>query len=498
MPERFIKLPEEAFKKRRPITDTASNPFLLDMLASDKPTVLRDRRGVRWNLHAGTPEENEQLGIRSIQGLFLERFPEFLELFSFGEDGKISEEKQEEAKEFITRTIDTRKKFVDYFGNTPLQAKVPYFEGSYIKAIQKSFGPWGIQIHTESATQLNDDSTPPRLIHDYRGRIVWVLPGNTPEQNKKLAIHNMQALLLQNIPEFDELFPRVEDGGIEESKRRQATEYILAFAGSMSKFTEVFGYSANRHFGTSFTQALRETFLPWGLTFKIKDFKNENIWHGKTKTESIRLARTIFFEEYPEFVELFVVPETQQVHPERAKDARLFILQKIPSQQEFKQLIGQLYKTDAFYQLSYGNILREVFTSLRINFRFKDFRGKRDIWENKTENEIIDICITLFIEEYPKFNTIAKDNKNQLKRLILSRLNSRKKFLTVYPSTLLFKNDFPYFGGSYKIAIVRIFSLYGINFTDEDFVPAQEDEIINPEETNREFLELLKEKEPET
>ncbi len=113
------------------------------------PTVLRDRRGTRiiWSLPENTAEQNEELGIRNIQGLFLERFPEFNELFPRGEDGKIAEDKREDAKDYILSRIqiEDRKNFYRVFGTSMLQKRTaPYFNGSRFFTIEKSFAPWGI------------------------------------------------------------------------------------------------------------------------------------------------------------------------------------------------------------------------------------------------------------------------------------------------------------------------------------------------------------------
>lgn len=78
----------------------------------DIPIVLRNARGrVVWKIPGNSPEENEQLGIRNIQALFLTRSPEFLELFHFGEDGKIVEGEREKAKRFILEKIGKVKQF---------------------------------------------------------------------------------------------------------------------------------------------------------------------------------------------------------------------------------------------------------------------------------------------------------------------------------------------------------------------------------------------------
>lgn len=109
------------------------------------PMVLRDKRGrVVWKLPGNTPEENEQLGIRNIQARFLEQFPEFNELFPRGEDGKIMEEKREEAKFFIVEHLGLIEKFQKVMGDS--KRSISYFQRNYRVALSKSFEDWGIQF----------------------------------------------------------------------------------------------------------------------------------------------------------------------------------------------------------------------------------------------------------------------------------------------------------------------------------------------------------------
>lgn len=112
----------------------------------DIPTPVRGKNGrIKWKLPENTPEENEQLGIRNVQGLFLQRFPGFIELFPMDEDGKIVEEKREEAKRFIYERIGDSRRFAQILQQSALfKSVVPYFEGSCAVAVDKSFRPWGI------------------------------------------------------------------------------------------------------------------------------------------------------------------------------------------------------------------------------------------------------------------------------------------------------------------------------------------------------------------
>lgn len=117
---------------------------------SGKPFVLHDNRGlIKWSVSGNTVEQNEQIGIRNIQGLFLEKFPEFNQLFPRDETGQIPPEKREEAKKFIMDKIGNYRGFKTAFSDTPRQPNVaPYFEGKHSVVVAKSFSPWGLVFET--------------------------------------------------------------------------------------------------------------------------------------------------------------------------------------------------------------------------------------------------------------------------------------------------------------------------------------------------------------
>lgn len=141
------------------------------------PPILYGTGGrVAWRLPNNTPEENEQIGIHNVQGLFLRRFPEFNERFPRNEDGKIAEDKKEEAKNFILEKIGGLNECISIFKNTISNRKnAPYFNGSYKIAVQRSFSPWDINIaedefvlgrlrrlsHRELSRSLNSETIPP-------------------------------------------------------------------------------------------------------------------------------------------------------------------------------------------------------------------------------------------------------------------------------------------------------------------------------------------------
>jgi hypothetical protein len=112
------------------------------------PRVFRDTNGnIVWGFIGNGPEENEQLRIQNLQGLFLEQFPEFTELFPFDTEGKIVEESREYAGDFILKVIGRRADFRRHIGHSPLsETCASDFERSHIVAISKFSASWGIQI----------------------------------------------------------------------------------------------------------------------------------------------------------------------------------------------------------------------------------------------------------------------------------------------------------------------------------------------------------------
>jgi len=140
-------IPIDTGAENKIIPNIARANTLVD-LELNVPTVLRDSRGrVRWRLPGNTPEQNEQLGIANVQGLFLERFPGFNDLFPREEDGKIADDKREEAKRFILDRMRSQKISAEQLRSSAWNINsTPYFAGRYQVALQRSFSPWGLDI----------------------------------------------------------------------------------------------------------------------------------------------------------------------------------------------------------------------------------------------------------------------------------------------------------------------------------------------------------------
>lgn len=74
----------------------------------------------------------------------------------------------------------------------------------------------------------NEDQAQASIIRrDMRGRIVWKISGNSSVQNERQGIRNIQAIFLESFPEFNETFPREDDGMIVGKKNEAAKQFIL-------------------------------------------------------------------------------------------------------------------------------------------------------------------------------------------------------------------------------------------------------------------------------
>lgn len=149
--KRLAKLGTEIVGDYNPAEGTLR--FLLEILNEEKrvltkQAVLRNRRRrIFWKKPGNTEEENLQIGIQNIQTLFLERFPEFNQLFPKDKDGRIPKDKHKQAKDFIIKNIGTWEKFhegVSYTAGST--SSPPYFKGSLDLILRSSFSSWGIDF----------------------------------------------------------------------------------------------------------------------------------------------------------------------------------------------------------------------------------------------------------------------------------------------------------------------------------------------------------------
>lgn len=121
--------------------------FAGDLQAQYPDMSISRKRLLSWTKPGFTDEQNLQLGINNIQMLFLERFPQFKELFEFDEDGKIREDQRSAARAFLMENLVSYRRFTSVMGSRFLnQNTAPYFKGSHFKAVKESFEPLGIEF----------------------------------------------------------------------------------------------------------------------------------------------------------------------------------------------------------------------------------------------------------------------------------------------------------------------------------------------------------------
>lgn len=519
----------------------------------DIPVPVRDERGrIRWKLSNNTPEENEQLGIRNVQGLFLQKFPEFIDLFPIGEDGTILVERRKEAEEYILQQTQGIRNFTNAIHVSATNKNIaPYFEGNYQTVRKKSFKVWGLEFKNDTLFRDNSDPSKGRrksnkywslekieeeslkfiqqegglshsLLRDKKrldllsilqkkypggisaiqarfgisnrviriqendsivpvrsksGNIIWKVKGNSEIENEQIAKRNIQGIFLENFSEFEQLFPRLENGLVEESKRREAALYIIEHIGKSSDFYKVFPFTIENtdsvpYFEGSYEQAIRKSFELWGIDFKIRDFNHE-IWHGKTREEGMQLVKEIFIEEFPEFSEFLT--EKGIVASEKVDEAKRYVLKKIPDRTQFVKIFGRnLLRTDPFLGLnSYGDILKGGMKPLGVVINRQDIKNVKDIWRNKTKDEQLNLLRQIFLDVYPQFkeqflerDTIA-DNQTDAAIYILERVGKNRDFEKIFTGSS--RANVPSFEGSIITALKKTFEPLGVEFRHRDF-----------------------------
>lgn len=123
------------------------------------PQILRERGKVRWTLPGNTPRQNGELAINNMQALFLERFPEFIELFPLGDDGKIAQDYKEDATIFIYQRVGSKQSFQSVISSTPIskdsKRHTSLLDRSYIVVMRRVFEPWGIEFPETNQKHAN-------------------------------------------------------------------------------------------------------------------------------------------------------------------------------------------------------------------------------------------------------------------------------------------------------------------------------------------------------
>lgn len=209
----------------------------------------------RQRLWAGKTEAE---CIANMQTIWLETYPEFTQLFPFQKDGFIKAEKRDEARIYILERMGRAVDFKAVFGSYSITQRsvVPYFDGSFITAVRKTFKNWGINFTTR----------------DFIKRNLW------KGKEKDEILETMRVIFLEEHPEFREMFLNEDLGRVEPEKAQGAKLFILECIGSVEKFTKMFprGYVVSGH---SYVSAIEEAFAPVGVQFQpgeIQEFAQSN------------------------------------------------------------------------------------------------------------------------------------------------------------------------------------------------------------------------------
>ncbi|MBI2327225.1 hypothetical protein HYU92_02795 [Candidatus Curtissbacteria bacterium] len=348
-----------------------------------KPTVLRDRGGrIRWHLPGNTLEENERLGIRNVQALFLEKFPDFNLQFLRDQDGKVDGNRVEQAREFILSHVFKNRQFYMSFGVACDKRSCPYFEGSYLVVFKKSFAPWGIELpgnEIAKDTSPNGDKNRPIILKDAIGQVRWKFPDKTTEENEQIGIGNIQGLFLENFPEFNDLFPRDDDGQIKSNFQETAKEFIKEKIGNQIKFAQIIGGTpvqkgAVPYFQGSYITAIKKAFKPWGVQFNNSDFAHPRIWHTRDREEIFEAVREIFLQEFPDFIETFL-DKDGTVITGRIEEAKQFVREKVRSKKNFSRMFGNPRREHPSFENLRLEILKSAFSPLGIEFSEEELKG---------------------------------------------------------------------------------------------------------------------------
>lgn len=159
---------------------------------------------------------------------------------------------------------------------------------------------------------------------DKRGRIQWNLLNNTPEENEKKGIWNVQALFLDKFPDFNIQFPRTDNDMIAPHQREKAQEFILEKIGSHGKFRSVIGQSTIKkeivpYFEGNFRIALIKSFKSWGIELNLGLPPPEGWMMQSPLAKQLEIARGSvkgvadkYKSEHPEWVEEYLDSTGQQ------------------------------------------------------------------------------------------------------------------------------------------------------------------------------------------
>lgn len=473
----------------------------------DLPQIRRDARGlIRWRIRGNTPEEDESIGVNNIRALFLEKVPDFLSHFPLQGDGKTAADQREEAKRFILERVGSSQKFDACFGGSSTARRaVPYFHGSFTEAIRKSFVMWGLEFAVEPLSDL--------VMRRSNGTIIWSLPNNSPEENEQTGNQNIRGLIWEQIPESRELLSAITAGTASEEEKVRLRLLILSNCKNFRDFTKLFTDSPTKkevtpYFLGYYVLVLRKSLAPLGIKIKYTDFPfPKGLWRELTKEQAIAMLQEMLIDEYPDF-KSFLSEDGTKVTEELSQEAKKFILDRTVNQASRRLIFppsATVKKLCPHFSGSVIEVARCLVEAWGIPFRLRDIKMNRGLWKDKNEDECIRTLQTFWVEIFPEFKQLLiseehdQENKmDSIVRYIIQRAGTRFKFELVFGGSCLARATVPFFEGSYKLALKKTFSPWGIIIKDSDFNNSQESKNssrkpISPEQAD-EMLRRLVEK----
>lgn len=448
------------------------------------PTLLRDERGrIRWTLPGNTPEQNLLIGIKNVQIIFLEKFPEFSDLYLARSEFQTDRSVRLDAKGYILQRIGRQKQVFGVFGHHIRTA--PYFNGSTVIIAQQLLKSWDI----------------PFSFRDFKaGKDLW--SGKTEEE----VIKTMQDIWLEEFPDFLQSFPFGEDGKIMPGLIEGAKKFILMkvgrYRGQDNSFLSVFGGSPATpdlipYFNGSHIIALKKIFRDWGIKINITDFPAARLWTGKSKEEALDAVREIFLARFPNFKDFFIDGQTI-VDPNRAEEAAKFIISNILPNKVFHSIFRGAFQHGSPVTGYLSDIAKDVFGPWGIVFKLTDLPLPKNIWRNKTESEIIIISLTYFKERFPDFEELlakkelGDTNDTEIQDYILNKLGTSRKCFDVFPAAFQTAIEI-HFNGSYSLALKKIFAPYLAGWGEPQEKPKNVIDDISPEEADERLMDYFKE-----
>jgi superfamily II DNA or RNA helicase len=368
---------------------------------------------------------DESKGIISMHKLAEQNLPEFWIAYKQGDYAK--------AKTLLSEKISKIEEFKVIFTNSPFKKYVaPYFEGSYLVALQKSFPELQLKVA------------------DFR--LSW-----TTEEN---GIASMHRLARQNLPDFWIAY--------EQGNYLKAKKLLGESISGLNDFSTIFTTSpitkiATAYFRQSYLVALQKSFPALSLeksdlgASESIDTKQPNrivrTHHWKVESEGIDSMHAIAGQKLPEFWATY--------KSKGYVKAKRMLLKRITGGKDFSSIFTNmptLKKHVPYFEGTYLIALQKSFPGLGLTG--KDF-GTDMNWTN--ESDAIVSMHKLAKRNFLKFWTMYKQgNYSKAKELLINKISNAKDFFTIFTGSSMNKKQVPFFDGKYLVALQKSFPELGL------------------------------------